>query len=511
MASIPLGELLRCVTQPWQMVHGHADCLQRPVLGVTQDSRRVAPGWIFVACAGATKQSQDGHAFVQQVCNKRAVALFVRDAASVAAAADTAVFVVAHPRLALAQLAEAWHGYASQHMQLCAVTGTNGKTSVTHLLATILQMAGVQPAVLGTLGVGKPGQLQSTSYTTATPEQLSAQLAMLQQQGYSHVCMEISSHALALQRADGIQLALGALTNITQDHLDFHGDMRQYVAAKQRLFTQLLAVGQPAVLPLDHAFVQQAKQRQLSVTTWGYNARADVWADQIDCSLDGIRLRMQLQHETRHVHSAVLWGKPSVDNMLCAAACAWALQLPADAIAQGLCCAQALPGRMQIANANGKRTPSQPLVLVDYAHTPHALASLLDAGLQALPQGGRLILVFGCGGQRDAAKRPIMGGIAAQKAHVTLLAHDNPRHEEPMQILQQIAVGMHNGAEYHVVGDRAQAIAQAIAMARSQDIVVIAGKGHEQTQLWGDVSKPFCDVTQAQQALKQCLSNPAHL
>ncbi|MEM7588917.1 MAG: UDP-N-acetylmuramoyl-L-alanyl-D-glutamate--2,6-diaminopimelate ligase [Myxococcota bacterium] len=497
-----LGQLLGCVTQPLQMVRGSRACLRNPVLGVTQDSRRVGPGWIFVACPGATKHSHDGHAFVRQACEKQAMAVLVSDAKRVVKGEKTPVFVVANSCLALAQLAEAWHGHPSKQMQVCAVTGTNGKTSVTHLLATILQTAGYQAAVLGTLGVGKTGHLQSTLYTTSTAEDLSAQLAVLYQQGYTHVCMEMSSHALALERAHGTTLALGALTNITRDHLDFHGSMRQYIQAKKRLFQELLAAGQPAVLPVNHSFVQQAKQRGLRVVTWGQGVQAHVWASDVDCNSEDIFLRLHVNHKTFDVRSA-LWGKLHVGNMLCAAACAWALGVQEHVIAQGLCRAQPLPGRMQIVRVRGNHALQAPTVLVDYAHTPHALSCVLDAALQALPKQGRLILVFGCGGQRDPIKRPIMGAIAGQKAHLTVLTHDNPRHEEPWSILQNIASGIANRSRYHVVGDRAQAIEKAIAMAHPEDIVVIAGKGHEQTQQWGDEAKPFCDVAQAQQALQK--------
>ncbi|MEM7589650.1 MAG: UDP-N-acetylmuramoyl-L-alanyl-D-glutamate--2,6-diaminopimelate ligase, partial [Myxococcota bacterium] len=463
---------------------------------------RVGPGWIFVACAGATKKSRDGHAFVKQACDKQAAAVLVRPGKRVDKKEKTPVFVVENARLALAQLVEAWYGHPSKQMQVCAVTGTNGKTSVTHLLATILQAAGYQAAVLGTLGVGKLRYLKSTLHTTSTAEDLSAQLAMLHQQGFSHACMEISSHALALKRADGITLALGALTNITQDHLDFHSSMRRYIYAKRRLFAELLAAGQPAVLPINHAFVQQAEQKGLRVITWGQCVQARVRVSCARGDLNGMSLQLHMDDRTFDVKSA-LWGPLNVDNLLCAAACAWALGVQEHVIAQGLCRAQPLPGRMQMVRIRSSCPLHTPTVLVDYAHTPHALSCLLDAVLHALPKRGRLILVFGCGGERDTVKRPVMGAIAAQKAHVTLLAHDNPRHEDPMVILRDIVLGMQNGCEYHMVGDRAQAIERAIAMAHPEDIVVIAGKGHEKAQQWGDEIRPFCDVTRARRALQK--------
>ena len=521
-----LHTLLRHINQPLVPVHDlDPETLRQEVRGVTADSRSVAPGWVFVACPGATAASRDGHEFVEQVCGQNPAAVVVGDTTRVPPETQVPILRVADPVAAVTELVEVFHGKPSTHLKLYGVTGTDGKTSVTHMLAQILQASGRRAAVLGTLGVGLPGRLRPLRHTTPPAEELSAQLAQFCCDGITETAMEVSSHALALRRADGLTFALAALTHINRDHLDFHGGHEAYVAAKGRLFFKLLQPGHPAVLPLDHPWVQQVRERGCPVITWGRSPRADVWGQQVHCTLRGTEFALHIreddpknkdaingvsteQHQV-HVHTRLL-GAFQVENMICAAACAAALKVPTTMIAQGLCRLQPLPGRMESVHFSGdmrERSRGLPAVIVDYAHTPGALAAVLDSVRQLLHKQGRIALVFGCGGERDREKRPLMGRIAAQKADRIFLANDNPRAEDPAAILHQIAQGAADfpQTECGIVGDRAQAIQEAIASAGIDDVVLICGKGHESEQIQGESSIPFSDREHARLALQRML------
>ncbi|MEM7496106.1 MAG: UDP-N-acetylmuramoyl-L-alanyl-D-glutamate--2,6-diaminopimelate ligase [Myxococcota bacterium] len=495
---------------------------RREVRGVTADSRRVSSGWVFVACPGATAVSRDGHEFVEQVCRQNPAAVVVGDTACISSGIQVPVLRADDPVTAVAQLAEVFHGKPSTHLRLCGVTGTDGKTSVTHILARVLQMSARRAAVLGTLGVGPPDQLRPLQHTTPPAEELSAQLAQFRHDGITEVAMEVSSHALALRRADGLTFALAALTHINRDHLDFHGSREAYVAAKGRLFFELLRPGRPAVLPVDHPWVEQVRQRGCPVVTWGRSPQADVWAERVQCTLRGTAFALHIragepgsrdaihrvsteQNQVR-VQTQPL-GAFQVDNMVCAAACAAALRVPTTMITQGLCGLRPLPGRMEsvhLSNDAGGDSGTLPTVIVDYAHTPGALAAVLDSVRRLLPRRGRIVLVFGCGGERDQEKRPLMGRVAAQKADRVFLADDNPRSEDPAAILHQIAQGAADFPQTgcRIVGDRAQAIQEAVSSAEPDDVVLICGKGHESEQIRGGNSTPFRDRDHAREVLQ---------
>ena len=491
----------------------HADIV---VGAVTLDSRKVRAGTLFVAAAGATSSSRDGHEFV---------------AAAVAAGACTVVceraqpgvgvpqIVVADARRVGAVLAERIAGAPSSQLLLAGITGTNGKTTSTYLLAQIARAAGRRGAVFGTLGVGAPEAPSSSGFTTPEAEVLSSWLAQVRADGFDVVGIEVSSHALATRRVDGLTFSAAGFTNLTQDHLDFHGTLDAYFAAKERLFTELLPAGAPAVGPAPadaHGLPARRRRARPDAITWGTHASARLRATKLDASAHGLRFRLSFDGVDVDVDAPHLLGAFNVENALVAAGLACGLGWSLADVAAGLATAQPPPGRMQ-------RVPAKhgdPLVVVDYAHTPDALErALLTARTFT---AGRLFVVFGCGGDRDAGKRPLMGRIASDVADAVVVTDDNPRSESSAAILDAIAAGI--GAHLTTTNNaralsrgtwlrepnRRLAIRAAVAAAAEGDVVVVAGKGHERDQTTAGVKAPFDDVREAQAALARA-SRPAFL
>jgi murE/murF fusion protein len=486
------------------------------VSAVTVDSRRSAAGTVFVAAPGATKTSRDGHDFVGAavaagasaiVCERRHAGLGVPQV------------VVSDARRAAAVLAERIAGAPSSALRLAAVTGTNGKTTTTYLLAQIARAAGRRGAVFGTLGVGAPEAPSPSGFTTPEAEVLSSRLAGLRDDGFDVVGIEVSSHALATRRVDGLSFAAAGFTNLTQDHLDFHGTLEAYFGAKARLFTELLPAGAPAVVPAsddEHGFHAALRRACPDGITWGTGASARLRATKIAAGPHGLRFRLSLDGREADVDAPHLLGAFNVDNALVAAGLACGLGLSLADVATGLSVARPPPGRMQRVPAN----EDDPLVVVDYAHTPDALErALLTARTFT---AGRLFVVFGCGGDRDAGKRPVMGRIAADIADAVVITDDNPRSEPSSAILDAIGAGI--GQHLTETTDaraltrgawlrepsRRLAIRAAIAAAHEGDVVVVAGKGHERDQTTAGARAPFDDVREAAAALTRA-SRPAFL
>lgn len=477
------------------------------VTRVTIDSRRVERGTVFVACRGATPRSKDGHAFVAAAAAQGAAAIVVEDTAAARDLSGTAVFVAADSRVAAAQLAERLYGEPSRALDLVGITGTNGKTTVAFLVADLLNEVGRPCSMFGTLGVGRRGSLQALGFTTPEAEVISAELAGLVRSGERAVAMEVSSHALATERVAGLRFRVGAFTNLTQDHLDFHGSMEEYFHAKAALFEERLRDDGVAVLPdADDAWARELRRRSPEALLWGRSEAARARLLQEDHSAAGMTLRLSLDGAAYDVEVPLL-GAPNVENLLCAAGCGLALGLSSDDVAKGLRAARPVPGRFQPIDGRGQH---RPVVIVDYAHTPDALTRLLAASRKLT--SGRVVVVFGCGGDRDTQKRPLMGAAAGEGADVILLTDDNPRSEDPSLILDAIASGLSSDWRrvepdaldarcYARVQDRRAAIGAAIAWARAGDIVVIAGKGHESTQTYGESALPFDDAAVARSLL----------
>jgi UDP-N-acetylmuramoyl-L-alanyl-D-glutamate--2,6-diaminopimelate ligase len=466
----------------------------RTVAGVTSDSRKVEPGWAFVAIEG---EKVDGHSYIAEALARGAVALVVDRPFDCSSAPHVTCVRVPNTRRALAQLANALHGRPSDQLRLIGVTGTNGKTTSTYLLEAVLRAHGATPGVIGTVTYRYADREQPASQTTPAPEDLQRLLREMVDAGVTHCVMEVSSHALAQDRVWGCRFAAALFTNLTQDHLDYHADMAAYYAAKARLFTAY----QPGVAVLnrdDPAGETLLRETPGPSITYGFSPEADVGVHHLEMDAGGIRLTARVQGHCYNLRSRLI-GRHNVYNILGALATAHASALDLERAVVGIEQLTAVPGRFERVDAGQPFT-----VLVDYAHTPDALRNVLQAARGVA--GGRVIAVFGAGGDRDRSKRPKMGRVAAEYADVAVITSDNPRTEPPMSIIRAIETGyLESGqtSQYHVIADRAQAIQEAIRLARVGDVVIIAGKGHETYQILGNERIPFDDRRVAMTALSQ--------
>jgi len=447
------------------------------ILGLTADSRTVRAGFLFAALSGART---DGRQFIAEALAKGAVAILTDSPQSVPAAVP--VIADANPRRRLAQMAARF--YAPQPATLAAVTGTNGKTSVTVFLRQIWEKLGLRAASYGTIGVFGPGIERPGTLTTPDPVTLHRELGELARTGIDHVALEASSHGLDQFRLDGLALRAAAFTNLTRDHLDYHRDMEAYFAAKARLFTELLPRNGTAVFNIDAKETSRlsvlCRARGLRILTYGRNPAADLWLSNAVPDGIGQRIRFSGFGEKREFVLPLL-GTFQAYNALGAACLAIACGAPEKAVIDAVAALTGVPGRMQrIGDA---------AVLVDYAHTPDALETALVA-LRPFCSG-KLILVFGCGGDRDAGKRPQMGTIADKLADRVIVTDDNPRSEDPAAIRRAILAACPKAQE---IGNRASAIRAAIQMMAAGDLVLLAGKGHERGQIIGSTTLPFDDA-----------------
>jgi UDP-N-acetylmuramoyl-L-alanyl-D-glutamate--2,6-diaminopimelate ligase len=442
------------------------------IVSVTHDSRQVVPGTLFCCVPG---ERFDGHDFAAAAAADGAVALLVDRPLPLA----VTQIVVPAVRPAMAQLAAAWAGHPSRSLVVAGVTGTNGKTTVTHLLAAVFEAHGWPTDVIGTI---------SGARTTPEATELQGRLAAARDAGKRAVAMEVSSHALVQHRVDGTRFAAATFTNLSQDHLDFHGTMDAYFSAKARLFEPDLSA--LAVVNTDDPWgMRLATMVRIPVHPFGM-------ADASDLELDGRGSRFGWRGQQVTLPLA---GRLNVSNALAAATTAAALGIPAPTIASGLSNAPGVPGRFEQVDAG------QPFsVIVDYAHTPDGLEQVLGAARQLVDRDRhRLVVVFGCGGDRDRAKRPLMGEIATRLADRAILTSDNPRSEDPMEIIREVLAGAGHVDRLVVEPDRAEAIRLAVTQAEAGDIVVIAGKGHETGQEAGGVVTPFDDRQVARALLEQ--------
>ncbi len=462
------------------------------VTGVTSDSRQVGPGSLFAALAGS---NADGAKFIGDAVTRGAVAILAQSTAAVVVPRGIAVLRAAEPRRALAVAAARFHPRQPAHV--VAVTGTNGKTSVADFTRQLLSALGREAASLGTIGVVKPSGAVYGSLTTPDPVTLHRTLDALASEGVTHLALEASSHGLDQYRLDGVRLAAGAFLNLGRDHLDYHPDIAHYLQAKLGLFTRLLAPGQPAIVNVDAPFaveaVAAARARGLQLITVG---TAGETLRLVNVQRDGFKQRLEIEHAGhRYKVPLALIGTYQAGNALVAAAFAIALGEDPSLAIRALEVLEGVSGRLEVV---GEKRGG--LVVVDYAHKPEALSAAL-AALRPFATG-RLISVVGCGGNRDAGKRPIMGRIAAEASDIVIVTDDNPRNEVPSTIRAAILGGIPAGsAEVLEIGDRAEAISAAINRMRSGDVVLIAGKGHETGQIVGDKTLPFSDQATAREAL----------
>ena len=450
------------------------------IAGLTADSREVRPGWLFAALRGA---KADGSRFVADALAKGAAAVLVGEGTHVEVPQQVPLLVSAEPRRALALMAARFHG--AQPQTAVAVTGTSGKTSVADFARQIFAALGHQAASLGTIGLITPSESRYGSLTSPDPVTLHRTLAGLAEDGITHLTLEASSHGLDQYRLDGLRLRAAAFTNLGHDHLDYHPSIEAYFAAKLRLFSEVLAPDGVAVVNADsdHAgdVIATARQAGRSVLTVGKAGETLV--------LEGLeRERFAQRLRIRHAGGAddvrlPLLGAYQADNALLAAGLAMATGEPAGRVLPALASLEGVRGRLEVMGlVRGG------LVVIDYAHKPDALAAALKALRPFAP--GRLVCVFGCGGDRDRAKRPIMGEIAAALADTVIVTDDNPRSENAKDIRAQILAGAPRARE---IGDRAEAILAGSRLLGTGDVLLIAGKGHETGQIVGDKVIPFSD------------------
>lgn len=490
--------------------------MDQPIQGLAYDSRAVKPRDLFFALPGA---KTDGHDFISQAMARGAAASIVERKVSLPEAATWVR--VASVRRVMGLCAAKFFAYPSRQMVLVGVTGTNGKTTTTYLLESIFSAAGLVTGVIGTINYRYRDRLLPAHHTTPESVELQAILAEMAASAVQGVAMEVSSHALELERVRGMEFDVALFTNLSRDHLDFHVDMERYFAAKTKLFTDYLTASPKkkkfAVIhgedPRGKELLRRSRQAGIEVLSYGKGRQWDVYPMEAQDGLEGLKGKIRLKDQTM-AFSSHLIGSANLENILGAAAVGLVLGLSPEVIAKGLGQLKAVPGRLEkIGNDLGIS------VLIDYAHTPDALERMLGA-LRPLT-AGRLIALFGCGGDRDRGKRPLMGEIGARLSDLLVLTSDNPRSEDPARIIEEIEAGVEktklkqfstsdfrfsisnpkSGRGYFVEPDRRAAIRLALRLADRGDLVLIAGKGHEDYQILGSERIHFDDREVAREEL----------
>jgi UDP-N-acetylmuramoyl-L-alanyl-D-glutamate--2,6-diaminopimelate ligase len=474
--------------------------LDREITGLTDDSRRVSPGGLFVAVKGV---QSDGHRFLAQAVAAGAGAIVVetgRVSGEMLASIGVPVIQVGDSHRALGFLASRFHGDPSRRLMMIGVTGTNGKTTTTYLCKAILEAAGVRAGLIGTVAYLFGEERVAATHTTPGPLELQGLLRRMVDAGMQAVVMEVSSHALALDRTAGCQFGTAVFTNLTQDHLDFHADMEDYFLAKLRLFTALDSEARAVVNGDDPYGARVVEATRAKVWTYAIDHPADLRAEDVQVSLSGVRFTARTPAGSVALRSPLV-GRHNVHNILAAVGVGLALGVPLEASVSGVAALKTVPGRFEQVVAGQPFT-----VVVDYAHTEDALYRLLTTAQTV--RSGRIITVFGCGGDRDRSKRPKMGRVAARYSDVVVVTSDNPRTEDPDAIIREILPGVEAGlretghGRYLVHADRRAAIAEAVRLARPGDLVLIAGKGHEDYQIIGREKHPFDDRVVAREAIE---------
>jgi UDP-N-acetylmuramoyl-L-alanyl-D-glutamate--2,6-diaminopimelate ligase len=466
------------------------------VTGVEYDSRKVKPGDVFVAMKG---ESSDGNRFIEQATGAGAVAVITDSDSTPATVAWAKVL---HGRRALAMVSANFYQHPAEKLAVTGITGTNGKSTTAFLLESILRATGRESALVGTIEYHVAGKVLPAPHTT--PEALELQRVFRDEleAGGTEIVMEVSSHALAQERTFGIPFDVAIFTNLTRDHLDYHGTMDEYFAAKRILFSGQGTRGpRVAVINVDDEYGLQLKKFCNSggseVITYGISA-ADFHVSKLEITPRGTRFQLVTPDDMVPLSSPLI-GRVNIYNILAACAAAHARGCPAEAIAGGITGLARVPGRFERVDRGQPFT-----VVVDYAHTDDALRNLTLLAREFVKQnGGRVITLFGCGGDRDRSKRPLMGEAAGRGSDFVVLTSDNPRSEDPLAIMNDAVVGLQrSGVKYTIEPDRRVAIRIAITAARSRDVVLLAGKGHERVQIIGNANLPFDDRQVATEVLR---------
>lgn len=492
-----LSELLRDV--PVRETHGDVDV---DITSVTPDSRLVRKGSLFVAIPGIAK---DGAQFIPQAIEKGAAATcgvgILPTPRPLKGGQDAhtapATVIVDDPRAALSLIAANFYGRPADKLSLVGVTGTSGKTTTTRMIESVFDATGEPAGLIGTIEYRAGNERLSADRTTPDAVVLQEWFAKMVEAGVRHAVMEVSSHALALHRTHGVKFAAAVFTNLSREHFDFHGDMESYYAAKRMLFDQIDRTRQTAIVNIDDEHGRRlAGELGASALTFGRDATADIHpSEDFSIGVEGLRGTVITPRGEVRVESQIL-GLPNLYNWLGAIGASLVVGMTIEAIEAGIRNLTGVRGRFERVTSNGG-----PTVIVDYAHKPDALEKLLRAVREIAGQR-KVTVLFGCGGDRDKGKRPEMGAIAARLADEVIVTSDNPRGEDPQAILEAIVAGI-DKQNYKVEGDRRVAIEQAVASASDDDVIVIAGKGHETYQLVGDRVIHFDDREEAELALRK--------
>jgi len=474
--------------------------LETEIPGLAYDSRKVSPGFVFVAVRG---MQTDGNQFIPQAIVKGAGGIVSSLPPNEAIAVP---WVQVHDeREALACLAANFYCHPTTELQLIGITGTNGKTTTAYIVESVLRAAGHMAAVLGTIEYRGPGIHYAAERTTPESPDLQDFFRRVADAGWRYAVMEVSSHAIELKRASGLRFDVAVFTNLSRDHLDFHGDMRSYFAQKKKLFQGLNGIT-PRVLVLNHDDPHYRDLRSIDPTrviSYGMESAADIYPLEHDFRWGGTDAIYKTPMGNMEIHSTLV-GTPNLYNIGAAIGVAAALGIPADAVGRGIEALPNVPGRFELIQRG------QPFrVIVDYAHTDDALEKVLKSAREFT--SGQLIVVFGCGGDRDRSKRPLMGAVAANNSDYAIVTSDNPRSEDPASIIGEIEQGLKHagaspGSNYAVCVDRREAIRLAFDRARTGDTVVVAGKGHETYQTIGKQSFVFDDRVVASELLDELVT-----
>lgn len=500
-----LRELL--TTLPEATLDPHHPALDLEVQGLTTNSHACQPGYLFIGMPGTRV---DGGDFWPGAIAAGAIAAIISPAAKAKADASSSTTpspcLVTTPNLAIAcaQVAAAFYGNPAQSLKLIGVTGTNGKTTTTHLIEFLLTRTQKHPALFGTLYTRWHGFQQTAAHTTPFPVDLHQQFAAATTAGCDVGVMEVSSHALAQGRVWGCPFPVAVFTNLTQDHLDYHKDMEDYFAAKALLFAPEY-LSDRAIINGDDPYGQRLIQNLPPEQVWSYSthdASADLWTGDLTYGVDGVSGTLHTPRGDVPFHSPLV-GQFNLENLLAAVGAVLSVGVDVETIVAALPEFVGVPGRMEQVMIAAGGPPQDISVIVDYAHTPDSLENLLKAARPFIK--GRMICVFGCGGDRDRTKRPLMGEIAARLSDWAIVTSDNPRTEDPQRILEDVVAGIPTGSAVEVVGDRAAAIRTAVIQARPGDGVLIAGKGHEDYQILGTEKIYFDDREQARAVLLERL------
>lgn len=473
------------------------------IKGISTDSRRLRKGEIFVAVKG---HAEDGHEFINDAINNGATCLVVESKMALDLSRDFPYIVIIGVRdtkQAFIAIAGLFYKDKIKGLKLIAVTGTNGKTTVTYLIQSILKAAGLKTGIIGTIGYSFPGHSEVSHNTTPGLNDLYKQFLKMREVGVDFCIMEVSSHALEQDRVGGLEFKRAVFTNMSRDHLDYHKNFENYFSAKAKLFTTLKRDFSGAIINSDDQYGRKLlKITKVDKLTYGIENPADVRARDIRLSVKRSEFLIKRNNKTFAINSRLL-GLHNVYNILASVALALSLKIDSRYIIKGVSRLRRVLGRLELAGKKGKAQ-----IYIDYAHTPGALKALLDffSTLKKLNHKKRIIIVFGCGGERDKIKRPQMGKIASTSADITVLTSDNPRSENPKDIIEDIKKGIRSGAKFIAIEDRYEAIKKAISLANDDDIVLIAGKGHERQQIFKDRIEKFNDFHAVKQVLNDFIA-----